>query len=178
MGWKLIKEHYKVERQDVVITEAGVAIGTGYIRDLIVISREGQILKRYEFGSSDLIAGYQAEIERDPAKFRELLEAPDHFEQSIPVYTYKDAEIIEKFCENPGSYPSQTHDGDMMYQDSYSTDRNQVIQWAKRSVNAGIENCNHSIEDIEERLQKVKTLLAHLQDSKAKLDAMPATIPS
>ena len=121
MGWKTVKEHYQIKHH-VCVGEAGICIGSGYISDILVISLEGVLIKRYEDRSNNQLSEYQRRMDADPALLKRLVQTSDTFAISIPVYTYNDGTIIEKRCEAPG-WPNVTHDGDMMYENRYSTDR-------------------------------------------------------
>lgn len=117
MGWKNLKEHYRISHI-VQVTKEGICIGSLYIHNLMVIGTNGEILKRNNENRSKELVRYQAEMDADPSKLRELIEAPDSFTGSVVVYTYKNGDIIEKLCEEPG-WPNMTHDGDRMYANTY-----------------------------------------------------------
>src|SRR5687768_3761792 len=99
MGWKNIKEHYRIGHS-VCVTEQGICIGSPYIHDIIVIGLDGKLKKRYERdGSNEDLERYQQEIEADPALLKKLIDGPDRFTKDVTVYTFSDGEIIEKKCE-------------------------------------------------------------------------------
>jgi hypothetical protein len=149
MGWKNIKEAYRIEHQ-VRVTSDGICIGSPYIHDIIVIGLDGTIKKRYDDGriNEDLLR-YQKEFDAEPEKLRELAIAPDKFTTFIPVYTYDGGEIIQKFCEALG-WPNVTHDGDMMYENTFSTDKAKMVKHAKEVTRLEIKH----YEDCMTRLMK------------------------
>ena len=53
--------------------------------------------------------------------------------KSLPVYTYEGGEIIEHKCEAYG-WPNLTDDGQVMYNNKFSSDRNEVVRWAKENA--------------------------------------------
>lgn len=164
MGWKSLKDHYRIGHA-VQVTKAGIAIGSAYIHDIIVVAPTGKIVKRYDPGRgwsrNDELDRYQSEIDADPALARRLIEQPDTFERSIPVYTYDGADIIECFCEELG-WPNVTHDGRMMYDNTFSADRAEVVSWALRSAEAGIENWTEIVAERERnRSEAVEQLAIH-----------------
>lgn len=174
MGWKNVKEHYRIGHY-VQVTPEGVCIGSGYIHDLIVISQDGALKKRYDgSGSNTDLARYQDEIDKDPDRLRELVATPDVFEKAVVVYTYQRGEIIEKVCEVPG-WPNVTHDGCMMYENTFSTDKSKVIAWAKRSAALEVEYLEETIADIERRLRECR---ATLMDATNAMDRLEAAYPS
>ena len=141
MGWKAIKEHYRINHH-VQVTDEGICIG--YSRkfnrahNLIVIELgvgvmnfncgrlDGENLTRF---ADRELRRYEAEMRADPVRVGELVAANDVFQKSITVYTYKDAQIIEKKCEKLG-WPNNTHDGQTMSDNAFSTNRAQVVAWA------------------------------------------------
>ena len=152
MGWKNIKEHYRISHF-VQVAPKGICIGSPYIHDIIVIGMDGVIKKRYGVDrvvNPDL-KRYQVEIDADISKFKELLKSEDKFDKSITVYTHNDGEILEKLCEELG-WPNVTHDGEMMYDNEFSTDKLKVVKWAKEGEEAEIEFFNRKISETKERL--------------------------
>lgn len=179
MGWKAIKEHYNIGHFISNYPE-GICIGSPLVYDIIVIDPEtGRIKKRYAGGtwsksaSNKDLTRYQAEFDTDPAKLLELIKQNDIFERSIPVYTYDNGDILEKFCEEIG-YPNITHDGQMMYDNTFSTDKNKVIFWAKRNAASGIKNCAQNVKRIKSDLEKME---AYLKKEKSYLKKLKINYP-
>lgn len=168
MGWKNVKEHYRITHQ-VRMGDMGICIGSAYISDILVISLDGKLIKRYDDRSNDLLARYQAEMDADPELLKRLVQEPDVFTVSIPVFTYVGGSIIEKLCEMPG-WPNVTHDGDMMYENAYSTDRNEVVQWAKRNANLAVQCYEREVKEAERALSDARTRLASSEADKLKLE--------
>lgn len=167
MGWKSIKEHYRIEHS-VQVTEQGICIGSPYIHDLIVIGLDGTIKKHSESGNEDLVR-YMREFQPDPEKLKSLAQAGDIFERSIPVYTYDyKGNILEKQCEEPG-WPNVTHDGQMMYGNTFSTDRAKVVSWAKSEMKAGIRLLTYGIARDRQKIAEREADLAEYETALAKL---------
>lgn len=170
MGFKKLKEHYRIGHA-VCVTKAGICIGSPYIHDIIVIGMDGEIKKRYEDGkTNDDLLRYQKEMDADPEKLREVVQAKDIFEAAIPVYTYEGGNIIKKLCEKTG-WPNVTHDGDLMYENTYSTDKHKVVKWAKENAEAGIELGQRRVEEIKADLAKMEELVKESQADLAKLES-------
>lgn len=158
MGWKKVKGHYRIGHI-VQVTEKGICIGSGYIHDIIVVGLDGHIVKGDEHSMrNDELARYQSEMMLDPQKLRELVTAEDEFAVSLPVYTYDGAAIVEKRCEEYG-WPNVTHDGAIMYENTFSPDRDRVVEWAKSNCLAAIRNarewldrCQAEVKTADERL--------------------------
>jgi hypothetical protein len=170
MGWKNIKEHYRIGHQ-VHARPQGVCIGSPYVPDLITITPEGAVKPGVlGLGSNEDLQRYYREMTEDPAKLLELLNAPDTFETSIPVFTYEGGEIIEKQCEVPG-WPNVTHDGEMMYENNFSTEKSKVVQWAKENARAGIRLIGDRIAELEKDIADRREYLAREKANLAKLEA-------
>lgn len=168
MGWKNVKEHYRIGHS-VHITDEGLCIGSSYVHDLIVVSLEGVVVKRWD-GSNEDLRRYLREFDADQAKLRRLIESPDEFSTSIPVYTYEGAEIIEKQCEEPG-WPNVTHDGCLMHDNAFSNNKDTVVKWAKQNATAGASMTKDTVSRLREQLTEVERDLAQCHADLATLNA-------
>lgn len=169
MGHKTLKEKYRIGHA-VCVTDKGICVGSPYIHDLIIIGLDGSIIKADDGRGNEDLKRYMAEFRADPDKLREAVQAVDTFAASIPVYTYDGGNIIEKRCEKPG-WPNVTHDGDMMYENTYSTDKRKVVKWAKENAKCGIEWQQRRVEEIKADLAKLEALVKESQADLAKLEA-------
>ncbi len=169
MGWKKLRDHFRIEHF-VRITPAGVCIGSSYVHDLIVVGTDGKIRKRYE-RNDDLLGRYQREIEVNPDMVAALLSSPDTFERDIEIFTYDDSgEILAKRCEIP-AWPNVTHDGEMIFNNTFSTDRLKVVGWAKRSADLAIDSARENLRETETQLGKRQARLAETLASRQKLES-------
>lgn len=163
MGWKNIKDHYRIGHI-VQVREGKICIGSPYVSDLLKVSFDGEI----SWGSlgpskNDELARYHAEMTSDLAKLRELIAAPDKFLASMPVFTYDGGDIIEKRCEKY-DWPNITHDGLLMYANRFSEDRGKVVRWAKG-------NASYGVEFAQERIAELKTQISDSEARRAKCAA-------
>ena len=174
MGWKSIKEHYKIGHI-VQVTSKGICIGSGYIHDIIVIDKDtGAVIKPYlkdGWSSNDDLLRYQSEMDGDPEKLKELVFQEDTFEKNIPVFTFDGAEIIQEFCEELG-WPNLTHGGNIMYENTYSQDVEQVIKWAKKEAEAIIKNSQCRIQEIKNDLSRHQERLSTAERNLTSLNRM------
>jgi hypothetical protein len=168
MGWKALKDAFGIEHH-IYASEDGVCIGSGYIPNIVMISRTTGELEENSAFSSFVREKYPALREASAAELLALIQAPDVFAASIPVYTYKDGEIHEEFCETPG-WPNTTHAGNLMYENTYSTDKAKVVAWAKRSAMLETHYLNEDIIRREAALVEARTRLATAETYRAKLD--------
>lgn len=176
MGWKNVKEHYGIDRT-VHIEDGNIFVGSGGLPKIIAVAKAGNNREFYKdgswnlersgdgievwrmpfLGSSGPFDGIVSAFVADLPKLRELMETPDTFERSITVWTcdYYEGTIIEKQCEEPG-WPNCTHDGELMYENSFSTSRKEIVKYAKSNAAAGVENMERRVREIEADLAKVK----------------------
>jgi hypothetical protein len=169
VGWKNVKEHYRIGHI-VQVTNEGICIGSGYISDIIVIDPStGSLTKRYDRGNDEL-SRYQSELEADPETLRRLIATPDRFAKAVPVYTFAGADIIEVLCEEPG-WPNVTHDGSIMYANTFSPDRKQVILWAKQNADTAVRYGKRAVAEAELTLRALQLKQAEDEAILAKLEA-------
>lgn len=167
MGWKNIKEHYRIGHS-VQVSDGKIIIGSDYVSEILSISPEGFISWAYDSlgRSNEDLARYHAEMTSDPGKLLELLSTPDTFSQSLTVYTYRGGEILEKQCEEYG-WPNITHDGMMMHENTFSPEIARVVGWAKHNANLAIENANERIRELVAELAKAHGRASqHLEERK------------
>lgn len=152
MGWKSIKEAFGIERHIVCVTEKGICIGSGYVHDLVTIDMQtGQVRESHSF-KDFLGRTYPALAKAAPAEVLALIQAKDSFSASIPVFTYEGAVISERLCEKPG-WPNATHCGELMYENTFHTDKQVVIGWAKKSARLRVRNAAECITRLREQLR-------------------------
>lgn len=171
MGWKNVKEHYRIGHT-VQVNNKGIVIGSSYMPEIIVISLAGELTKLYDtgFGSNEDLVRYQTEMLADLPKLKELIDTPDTFQTFIKVYTWSEGVILEKFCENT-VWPSVTHDGELMYENTFSTDKEQVVRWAKKDVKGSLEGYTEAMEDYRQKMEKMRDKVRELQGYMEKLDS-------
>lgn len=172
MGWKALKECFGIGHI-VQVTDQGVCIGSGYVYDLVTINPASGKVRESDVFANFLKNEYPTLFQATAEQVLELLKAPDVFSVSIPVYTYRDGRILEKLCEKQG-WPNVTHDGCLMYENRFSTDREQVIRWAKRNAQLGVQYGMEAVLDAEKELARRK---AHVADEEAILAQLELEYP-
>lgn len=174
MGHKALKEHYRIEHS-VCVTDKGICIGSPYIHDIIILGSSGNIIKSYDGLSNGELKRYMEEFRDNPPKLRDIIQSRDAFHASIPVYTYDGGDIIERMCEAVG-WPNVTHDGYIMYDNMYSTDRLKVLRWAKDNAEAGIQSSTDRIEELKSKIKDSESRLLECKLDLTKLNQEP-TVP-
>jgi len=172
MGWKNLKEAFSIEHR-VTVTGSLICIGSPLVHDLVKINMEtGEIQENQTFGP--FLKKHYPELLSSPAWYiRQLIQRPDTFEADIPVYTFRDGEIIECLCERPG-YPNVTHDGQLMYENRFSTSKDQVIAWAKQDLLSWYNALDEQIERLQADMDKA--MLEHAKAAE-KVRALEARYP-
>lgn len=170
MGWKNLKEHYQIEHI-VQVNQKGICIGSSYISELALINTEtGAITKNTAF--RDLFReNYPALLNASPSDLLELINTPDSFEKSLTVYTYDGGEILEKQCEAYG-WPNVTHDGVLMYENKFFTDKLHAIDAAIENALARKSMMKDSIKQLNQELKEKNFLLELERANLDKLEAM------
>jgi len=171
MGWKTLKQHFGITHQ-VTVEKDCINIGSGYVHDLVVINtKTGRAVENSTFSS--FLNEHYPELKNSPEdKILELISAEDVFLNSLPVYTYtNDGEILEKQCEEFG-YPNVTHDGLIMYENTFSEDKNKIIERAKGELEIAVKWAEEGIIKAKNELAQKHTELdlykANLQKLTAK----------
>lgn len=173
MGWKMLKQALGTDCH-IQVSFKGVCIGSGSAHDLAVIDPD---TGRVEFDSAfreALIKRCPRLFELAPEDIKRLLAAEDQFERSVPVYTFQEGAIVEKWCEEPG-WPNVTHDGCMMFINTFSTDKEQVVAWAKQNASAQIEHLQDEVEGLKRELAEK---IARLNETRAIRGKLEANYPS
>lgn len=166
MGWKNVRDHYKI-MHNIFVENNIIHIGSGFIPSIIAIDNEGEILKKYTGNNADLMR-YQLDMAGNTAKLRNLIQTPDQFEHSLSVYTYEGANIIEKSCEKYG-WPNTTHDGEPMYDNTFSPDKSVVIQWAMENAQSRISVQTSILEDKQKDVARIQ---ADIESVKSHLEVL------
>jgi hypothetical protein len=170
MGWKNVKERFNID-YIVAVEDGKILIGTPYIHDIASIDMATGAVsdkKGWHFIKEhcpDLLFATDAEM-------LALINEPDTFSQSLPVYTYEGGEILEKQCEEYG-WPNITHDGMVMYNNNFFKEKDDAIETAIRNARARIglftdmiSQRAKEIVDASIKLQKERANLERLEEMK------------
>jgi hypothetical protein len=165
MGFKALKQFYRIGHS-VHVTDEGICIGSPYVHNLIVIGLDGVLKKRHDReGSNDDLDRYMREFDEDPVRLKRIVAAPDAFDRSLPVFTWKGGEIVEAACEEYG-WPNVTHQGRMMYENTFFKEKADAVRAAKEDAAAGVKW----------RLEAVARSERELADQRRELDLSEANL--
>ena len=170
MGWKAVRDHYKVGEYTIKVRDGHYYIGTPHVPDMIVFDQEGNVLRRETLSRESEFTRLLADLEADREKLATLIRQEDTFTKSIQVFSYTNGMIIEHFCEKLG-WPNLTHTGEMMYENNFSTDRDKVVEWALEDAEIGLDWSKKRIAQLSSELTKEAerrdTLTSRIQELKA-----------
>lgn len=173
MGWKAVKDYLKIEDPHLLVHMAGgnLYIGSGYISDLMIFSPSGKVIKDKEHFSSEQLRRIRCKLTEAPQTLADLLACEDSFTASIPVHTYIDGKIVEKYCEKVG-HPNNTHDGQIMFENTHFVLKKDAIARARKSVESGIANFQASLTELERRVAECKEGLERQLMERSVLDRL------
>lgn len=170
MGWKTLKEQFGINKHIVKVSGGCICIGSGFIQDLVTINLiTGQVSADTTFPDF-LPEEYPALHSALPEAVLAAINAKDQFSAFIPVFTYSGSKIIEKQCEQLG-WPNVTHDGEVMYENMFSPDREQVVRWALNNLQQIVKFEKEVVSRMERELGEARAQLAKEEAGLAKLKA-------
>lgn len=171
MGFKAFKDHFGIENHIVSIQDGVLHIGSDFVSRLVGFDMQtGKVLINDAF-SGFLSKQYPEILNCTDEERLALIQAQDHFKESIPVYTSLNGQIIEKKCEALG-FPNVTHDGEIMYENSHFSNEADAVKYEQLNLQCKIEIQQSSISDLEAKLAEKKRNLA---ETKQQLDQLNST---
>ena len=151
MGHKTVRETFGIEEHHLVhIRDGKLCIGAEYVPEALMFSLETGESLRENLGGFSSFDTYLLRM-ADPIAVKAAIATPDVFDRSITVYTFDGGEIIEKQCETLG-WPNVTHDGYLMFANTFSDDREKVKRWALEEAQCGIRIGHRLIRDTRSQL--------------------------
>ncbi|MBN8422896.1 MAG: hypothetical protein J0L73_28565 [Verrucomicrobia bacterium] len=160
MGLKSLKEHFRIGHIIARYADKGVCIGSSYVHNLIHVSETGEVKWSSELGKSgnEDLCRYMQDMSADPDTVARLLAEPDEFSASLPVYTFKDGQVVEELCEKRG-WPNLTHAGELMYDNSHFSTPEEAATHAKRELFSGIRIITEQVVDLDAKLKERRELI-------------------
>lgn len=170
MGFKAIKQHYGIKHIVAIYNEEKyggdcICIGSGYVHGLIAINiKTGKV-----FHSSIVTPGENSEIGQLAARIMEdekngvlraLIDEPDTFARSLPVFTIDRWAVKAELCEEYG-WPNTTHSGAIMYENTYFRTRAEAYAYLMKDTKAGIKYSNFR-ENIAEVIVRIKRIFKRI----------------
>lgn len=171
MGWKAFKERFGITHIVTVDHQGNVInIGSPYVSNLLSISIETGYVSANSTFSRFGHESYPRLMSATREEILAAIEAQDTFTDHIPVYMYDGdlGEVVEKYCEETG-WPNVTHDGYLMYNNEFSTDRSEVKCLALNDLVAYIKSLENKVEMLENDLQDTRKKIRRMQGVAEKL---------
>lgn len=137
MGWKAFKDHFNIEHI-VCIKNGKLIIGSDFVSDLVSIELSTGVVQANNTFPTFLQKHYPQLLDVESSEILILLNKEDTFSDSIKVFTYEDDVLLEKHCEKLG-WPNITHDGELMYENTFSTDKYEIIKKIKRNLHLDLQ---------------------------------------
>lgn len=91
-------------------------------------------------------------------QIHDIINGKDEIENPLPVFTFKDGELIES-CTDKYGYPNTDDNGVCMYDNTHFAKKEDAIKAGIQDAIAGQNICNRRINDLKEELSKVKAEL-------------------
>lgn len=170
MGWKTFKDHFGLTKHTVCVDKGGdILVGSGYVSDLLRIHADGHIVENKTF--SGFLSRYYPDLKAASSEeIVSLIQAVDVFQETVPVFTFEGAEIVEKRCEALG-WPNVTTEGDLMYENTYFRTRELAAAKAKASASSGLQFFKRRVADLSLQLEAAQADLAQCASNLAKLES-------
>lgn len=165
MGWKTLKERFEINSHIVEISGGSICIGTSCYPGLVTICPDTGKLTESPGFEEFLSKTYPKLFQANRDDILDAIKTPDSFSEFIPVYTFENGNIIKKFCEEPG-WPNVTHDGFMMYENTFSTDKTEVVAWAKRDADRTIKASQDQIEVLQNQVNLIQKQIEDWEDQR------------
>lgn len=161
MGWKVFKDKFGIKHN---IDSDGdfLLIGSGMVSNLVTVNvKTGKVAENSTF--SGLILKNYPELQKASAQdILAALQQQDVFEKNIPIFSFDDNGIIEDLCEEPG-YPNTTHQGRLIYENTFFLERNKAVASAMEELTLWISLQEREIVKTEEELLSRREKLAKSQ---------------
>lgn len=152
MGWKTFKKHFEIEHL-VTVHDETIYIGSPYVSDLVRVNMKTGVCTENSTFSNFLDENYPKLKQASPEEVIKTILKKDKFNDSLKVYTYKDGLIVEKLCEERG-YPNVTHDGYLMYENTFSDTREGAAKMMLRDAVAGVRLLSSTISSLEKDIRE------------------------
>lgn len=160
MGWKTFKEHFNI-KHNVSVSDNILFIGSDLVKNLVEIDMKTGLFRSTHF-QKDLFKKYPELFKCGPEFLLELFNKVDYFEKCLTVYTFDGINIIEKKCEEYG-FPNVTHDGTIMYDNEFFSNKDDVINAINTNLTCSIDRLikyqeikSNELNEINEELEKCK----------------------
>lgn len=168
MGWKTLKKKFSIDGT-ISIEGDELHVGSGLITSLVVVNlKTGYVRESAVFAGSNGDR-FKTLLTASKEDILSSLEAKDVFEKSIPIYRYENDVIIEELCENP-SYPHNTHSGLLIYENTFSTDKEKIIERAKRELDAGISMASKTLVKAQREIKELQAYIDEMTQQRESLD--------
>jgi len=155
MGWKRVKDHYGI-RHIVHMLNGGLTVGSEYCPDLIQIKPSGEVIVSNIVDTKGTLGKLVTTLRSDPELLRGLIAEPDQFDISIPVFSVVDGVLIEQMAESL-EWPSVTHDGELMYQNTHFPSAEAALKEAKDDLERSVGYLDEQVINLLAQIEEIKS---------------------
>ena len=157
MGWKSVKEYYKI-KHIVCISDGKLCIGSNLCHDLFSFDMAGRFIKAAigGWGKKDDSFPWMEELKADSeaGRLADLIAEADSFGKTIPVWTHDYSKVVEKRAEKFG-HPNVCTDGDLQYANQHFRTKKeaekQLFTDSLHFISFHIERCGEEIDRLREK---------------------------
>lgn len=160
MGFLSLEKEYGIKHIVAVYDEKKyggkvICIGSPYIHDIIVISMNGELIRRNDGKNNDKIKRYMQEFDAAPERLKKIVTADDDLSEfTTPVYIYEDARIRKELCKEIG-WPNVTAEGEIMYNNTSFSTFQEAFYYACNDVRYDKYKRKYYRKDLRDRIQNV-----------------------
>lgn len=155
MGVQLIKENFSIGHIVHRIGD-GIFIGSPYISQMLKFNLSGILIEgAVRLDRNEQLTGYVKAIRENAALFTELANKPDVIKHNIPVFHLAEDEmtLVKSHCEQEG-WPNTTHEGVLMFENTFFTCPKNAIKHGIRNAEAGVSIFSRSMKQLKCELEE------------------------
>jgi hypothetical protein len=164
MGWKTLKKKFGIDHL-IQVEDGHILIGSPYVRDIVTVNMETGNVSESSTFSGFLTKTYPELKEATPKEVLAAIKEEDTFEKSLKVYTYDKTGVVEKLCEEM-SYPNVTHDGQMIYENTFFADRKDAVKAAQRNIKAEMLYLKGTVNRMKNEIKNYEKKIKELERRK------------
>ena len=172
MGWKTFKEYFGISHIVTADSEF-IHIGSQFISSIVKINRASGEL---DYGDSKafLLKSYPKLLDATQDNIKSVIDAEDHFAQSLPVWRVEQHGVSQFQCESYG-WPNVTHDGQLMYENEFFDSESGAITEFLNSAQSFIRFSDEQVHRLSAEMNQLSLdknkMLQAISVYKAKLGA-------
>lgn len=156
VGSPMCHDLFKIDKKTLKLT---------YALDFNKEGRESLVNKTREGKENELLFIWDKLTELiETGQIQEIIDGNDEIENPISVFSVRDGELIEEFCEEDMfGYPHPTHTGYTMYNNTHFRTKEEAIEEAIEDYKCSVNIIAEGIKDLESTIKERKNRLNEYQ---------------